>query len=194
MIAEAEGGAGCCENECNCGCKAALQPTWQVHGSEDYLVPLRRLGGKRWLKLAEGVMIDAVVKKLSKIFHATQFSVRTPKESGGCDRSAETEEHGGPRRSSGGHRSQQCVWQHVVCVGSCADSLPKRCWEYCARSGKNGSTTAWLQTADGWTGWTGSNGERGTWQGALAANPTFCLALHQALLDTRKKTETGQDP
>ena len=28
-------------------------------------------------------------------------------------------------RSSGGHRSQQCVWQHVetVCVGSCAGSL-----------------------------------------------------------------------
>ena len=50
-------------------------------------------------------MIDAVFKKLLNIFHATQFSVRT-QGCGGCDRSAETEEHGGPRRSSGGHRSQ----------------------------------------------------------------------------------------
>ena len=62
-----------------------------------------------------------------------------------------------------------------------------RCWEHSARSGK---AEAWLQTADGWTEW---NVERGTWQGAPAANPTCCLGVLQALLETRKKTENGQE-
>ena len=49
-----------------------------------------------------------------------------PWRCGGCDRCAETEKHGGRRERSVGHRSKQCVWQHVetVCVGTCADSLP----------------------------------------------------------------------
>ena len=53
---------------------------------------------------------------------------------------------------------------------------------------ERGGITARLQTASGWTEWKG-----GSWQGAPVANPTFCLALHQAMLDTRKKTENGQD-
>ena len=45
-----------------------------------------------------------------------------------------------------------------------------------------------VQTADGWTEW---NVERGRWQDALAANFTFCLALHQALLETRRRDKKG---
>ena len=96
--------------------------------------------------LAEGVMIDAVFKKLNKILHATQFSGRT-QGCGGSDWSPETEELGGRRRSSGGYRSQQCVWQHVetVCVGSCADSPPIDAGNMVHAVGKR----KWLQSADG---------------------------------------------
>ena len=45
---------------------------------------------------------------------------------GGCDWCAETNKHGGPKRRSGGHRSQQRVWKHVetLCAVSRAETLP----------------------------------------------------------------------
>ena len=43
---------------------------------------------------------------------------------------------------------------------------------------------------DGWTIW---NVERRTCQGAPAANPIICLALHQVVEEGRKKGGTNQD-
>ena len=88
--------------------------------------------------------------------------VSDARECGDCDRSAETEERGGHRRSSGGRGSQQCVWQHVetVRVGSWADSLPTDAGNVVHAVGKRKYHSM-------------HGVERGTWQGALAAKPTF---------------------
>ena len=122
------------------------------------------------------VKIDSVFKMLNKIFHATQFSVRTP---GGAEAviGALTD-----LSNAYGSLWRQCALEAVRI--HCPQMLGILCAQW-----ESGSTTAWLPTADGWTEW---NVERGKWQGAPAA-PTFCLAIHQALLVTRKKTENGQD-
>ena len=142
------------------------------------------------MKLAEGVMIDAVFKKLNNIFHATQVSFRT----GGAEavigalRQKNMEDPGGAVMATDlsnayGSMSRQCALEAVRT--HCPQMLGILCthWE-------SGSTTAQLQTASGWTVW---NVERGTRPSAPAANPTFCLALHHALSETRKNTEHGQD-
>ena len=84
------------------------------------------------------------------------------RECGGCDRSAETEEHGGPKRAV-----------MVTDLGNACGSL----WRQCALEAVRIHCPQMLGII--YTQW-----ESGS---------TTALAIHQALLETRKKTENGQD-
>ena len=141
------------------------------------------------VKLAEGVMIDAVFNRLATIFKAQQFSVRTPGGAKAVIGALPQRSTKDPRgaivvtdlTSAYGCMSRQCALQAVR--NHCPRMLGILCTQW-----ERGSTTAWLQTRAGWISW---YVERGTWQGAPAANPTFCLALHHAISETKHRAEKG---
>ena len=187
---------------CDFGCKEQEWTQLWVQGDiasnaaglreREVLMTLRRPGGKfrqialteALVKLAEGVMIDAVFKTSANIFEAQQFSEST---AGGAEavmgalgqRSTRGAVVATDLTNAYGCMSRQCALE--AASTHCPRTLGILCTKW-----ERGSTTAWLRTPDGWTEW---NVERRTWQGALAANPTFYLALHQAAEEARKKAE-----
>ena len=139
------------------------------------------------VKLTEGVMIDAAVKKLAKLFEAKQLSVRTP---GGGDavigalRHRSTWDPRGAVVATGFKNKDGCMCRQ--CALEAVSTHCPRMLEMQGTQWQRGSTTAWLETPNGWTVW---NVERGTWKGASAANPSFCLALHQEVEEARNQDD-----
>ena len=118
---------------------------WQTCGTEDCWYRCAELEGRvrpmalteTLVKLAEGVMIDAVFKKLNNIFHATQLSVRTlgRAEAVICALRQRSMEDSGsavvPQISA--TRTEAC--RDSVRWKLCGHSA-HGCWESCACSGK----------------------------------------------------------
>ena len=120
--------------------------------------------------------------------HDTVFG-SDPRRCGCCDRSAETEGDGGPRRAmvgtdlsnAYGSMSRQCALEAVRIHGPQMLGILCTQWE-------SGSTSAWLQTADA--------KPSGTWSeahGKARLLPTPLFASRSKKQETRKKTENGQD-